>query len=259
VPKHRRSGPSTSRRLASATVVGAAVTGAVFGASGAATAADSPTVQNFNVQNFKPSTGSAKPMQQVAFKGRFADRGVPMVGQTVNLQASAPGKPWHTVRHTTTDVNGVARTAAPVHASGEWRMVMTGDLADKRVTPTKTVHVVQPKAKVVLSTAAKLAGTPYEYGGTSPSGFDCSGFTKYVFSKVGVDLPRTSSAQSDAVKTVAKAAKKPGDLLFFSDGGDVYHTAIYAGHGKMWTAPESGETVKLDNIFSSSYTVGRAW
>jgi cell wall-associated NlpC family hydrolase len=156
-------------------------------------------------------------------------------------------------------MTGVAQVTAPVHATGQWRMVMAGDLTDKRVTPSRTVHVDAPKAEEVLQTAAKLAGTPYEYGGTTPSGFDCSGFTKYVFSKVGVDLPRTSSAQAEAVKTVSKAAKKPGDLLFFSDGGSVYHAAIYAGHNKMWTAPESGETVKLSNIFDSSYTVGRAW
>lgn len=201
-------------------------------------------------------------MQKVDFKGKFTENGVPLSGQTVKLQATAPGNPWHTVRHTSTDANGVATTSAPIHATGQWRMVMTGDLVDKRVTPTKTIHVKQPeppKAKKVLRTAENLAGTPYQYGGTSPSGFDCSGFTKYVYDKVGVNLPRTSSAQADAVQSIAKAAKKPGDLLFFSDGGDVYHTAIYAGHGKMWTAPQSGETVKLDDIYTSSYSVGRAW
>lgn len=263
MPKHRRIRHSTTRRVASATVVGAAVTGAMISTSGTAAAADSPN----DVQRFQPGTGHGKPQQVVTFKGRFIEDGKPLANQRVTLRANAPGNPWHVKRTVRTDENGLAKASSKVHATGQWKMVLAGDLDDDgkdelRVSPTRTVHVETPdakKAKRVLQNAAKLAGTPYVYGGTTPAGFDCSGFTQYVYNKAGVNLPRTSDAQAGAVKRVSQAAKKPGDLLFFHEGGSVYHAAVYAGKGKMWTAPQSGETVKLDGIYSSSYFVGRAW
>jgi peptidoglycan DL-endopeptidase CwlO len=112
----------------------------------------------------------------------------------------------------------------------------------------------KPAAGGVLGVAASLAGTPYSYGGTSPStGFDCSGFTQYVFKQVGISLPRTAEEQRQAATPVSDP--QPGDLVFF--GNPAGHVGIYAGGGMMWDSPHSGEVVSKRAIYSSSVTYGR--
>jgi cell wall-associated NlpC family hydrolase len=113
---------------------------------------------------------------------------------------------------------------------------------------------LKPAAGGVLAIAAQYEGLMYSYGGTSPStGFDCSGFTAYVFRQVGISLPRTAEAQRQATTRVS--SPQPGDLVFF--GSPAYHVGIYAGNGMMWDSPRSGKAVALRSIWSSSVTYGR--
>lgn len=113
---------------------------------------------------------------------------------------------------------------------------------------------LKPAAGGVLAIAAQYEGLMYSYGGTSPStGFDCSGFTQYVFGKVGISLPRTAEQQRAATTRVSNP--QPGDLVFF--GSPAYHVGIYAGNGKMWDSPRSGQAVALRSIWSSNVTYGR--
>jgi len=93
----------------------------------------------------------------------------------------------------------------------------------------------------VLGIAASLAGIYYVYGGTTPAGFDCSGYTQYVFAKVGVSLPRTAEQQRQATTPVTNP--QPGDLVFF--GAPAHHMGIYAGNGKMWDSEQTGTPVML--------------
>ncbi|WP_370876649.1 C40 family peptidase [Amycolatopsis thermophila] len=111
----------------------------------------------------------------------------------------------------------------------------------------------------IVNAAAEEAGTPYRSGGSGPSGFDCSGLTQYAHKKVGITLPRTARDQRAAVRSVPKSQMRPGDLVFFSNGRSVYHVGIFAGNNKIWAAPESGDVVRLQTIWTNSYTVGRAW
>ncbi len=104
-----------------------------------------------------------------------------------------------------------------------------------------------------LAVAKKYIGTPYVYGGESPSGFDCSGFTMYVFAQIGVTIPRTASAQQSAVTPVSDP--QPGDLVFF--GSPAYHVGIYAGNGMMIDSPKPGKTVQVHKIWDTPSGYGR--
>lgn len=112
----------------------------------------------------------------------------------------------------------------------------------------------QLSGSAVVADAAKYLGTPYQWGGTSPStGFDCSGLVQTVFADLGVSLPRTSQEQATsgvAVPSLAQA--QPGDLVFFagSDGTATSpgHVGIYIGNGQMIDAPQSGSTVQVQAV-----------
>lgn len=102
-----------------------------------------------------------------------------------------------------------------------------------------------------IATEAKgYIETPYQFGGTDPSGFDCSGFTRHVYSSVGLSLPRTSSAQFDSLKTTT--APQAGDLVFFRiDGPDVSHVGIYLGEDRFIHAPSEGKKITIANLNSN--------
>ena len=112
-------------------------------------------------------------------------------------------------------------------------------------------------ANVLQVAAAAASGAYYVHGGSGPSGFDCSGFTSYVFSKVGVSLPHSSSAQRGVVASVS--SPQPGDLVFVYNGGggSIGHVAIYAGGGYWWEAANPSTGVGLHRAWSSAVSYGR--
>ncbi|WP_052361038.1 C40 family peptidase [Geomicrobium sp. JCM 19038] len=93
----------------------------------------------------------------------------------------------------------------------------------------------QSAADQVITEGKKHLGTPYRYGGTSPSGFDCSGYLVYIFDRaIDQSLPRTAAAQASAGDSVSKSNLKPGDLVFFNTSGrGVSHSGMYIGGGDM--------------------------
>jgi cell wall-associated NlpC family hydrolase len=99
----------------------------------------------------------------------------------------------------------------------------------------------------------------YVAGGTSPSrGFDCSGYTRYVYSRLGIGLPRVSRDQYRAGLKISRAQAVPGDLVFFtSSSGRIHHVAIYAGNGYVWHSPYPGKRVKLEHIWTSHVLFAR--
>jgi cell wall-associated NlpC family hydrolase len=106
------------------------------------------------------------------------------------------------------------------------------------------------------NTIQKLIGIDYDYGGTSTSGFDCSGFTGYVFKKLGLDLPRSSRDQFVIGKKVAREDLRAGDLVFFNTNGkSVSHVGIYVGNNKFaHSSTSKGVTI---TCLSDSYYVDR--
>lgn len=116
----------------------------------------------------------------------------------------------------------------------------------------------QEKVDAVIAYSKTFLGTPYVYGGESPSdgGFDCSGFTKYVFAKYGYTLNRISADQALNGVYVSRTNIQPGDLIFYSFEGNgvIGHVGIYLGNGKMIHSPKTGDTVKITDVSTSYWT-----
>ena len=107
-----------------------------------------------------------------------------------------------------------------------------GGVADEAAAQAEAEALAGRRQSVVAEADAQL-GVPYSYGGTTPSGFDCSGFTRWVFSHaLGRELPRTAAEQSALGTGVSLDELVPGDLLFWGSGSGVYHVGIYAGNGE---------------------------
>ena len=125
---------------------------------------------------------------------------------------------------------------------------------DPGVPPSSTATPEPTPRALVVATADELVGTRYRYGGNSPkSGFDCSGFVHWVYSRQGIELPRTTRGLTTAGTRVParRAELLPGDLLLFAGAGTrISHVAIYVGDGRIIHASSGQHAVRYDDLDS---------
>lgn len=108
-----------------------------------------------------------------------------------------------------------------------------------------------PGGQGAVQAAESQIGVPYEWGGEQPGvGFDCSGLTQWSWRQVGVSIPRTAEEQMQAVTPVPLSQMEPGDLVFWGSGGSASHVGIYIGNDEVVHAPSSGQTVRIQQIWS---------
>jgi cell wall-associated NlpC family hydrolase len=105
----------------------------------------------------------------------------------------------------------------------------------------------------LISYAYNFIGTPYVWGAEGPKSFDCSGFTKYVYSAFGVDLPHYTGSQIGEGSSVSRKNLAQGDLIFFNTDGSVSHVGIYIGDGEFIHASSGGNKVTVSNLGQNYY------
>jgi peptidoglycan DL-endopeptidase CwlO len=137
--------------------------------------------------------------------------------------------------------------------------------AEKRAASSRTFSSVSRGVERMSASAAHAlqiaeaaaSGAYYEHGGAGPNGFDCSGFTSYVFAQMGISLPHSSASQRAMVQSVS--SPQPGDLVFVYNGGggSVGHVAIYAGGGYWWEAANESVGVGYHRAWTTNVSYGR--
>lgn len=122
-------------------------------------------------------------------------------------------------------------------------------VASASTRPT-AVNPGQPSFSLagIFADGLNYVGTPYVYGGSTPAGFDCSGFVLYLYAKVGIHLEHNARIQGESGTIISEADAVPGDLVIFYGGA---HDGIYAGNGQVLDAPKPGGAVNVRNIWTS--------
>lgn len=133
------------------------------------------------------------------------------------------------------------------------KMGLTTAAASRSTSTRTTAPSSGASSSRVVNIAASYTGIMYRYGGSTPAGFDCSGYTQFVFAKAGISLPRSAEAQRRATTRVS--SPRVGDLVFW--GAPAYHVAIYAGNGMIYDSGRAGLPTQKRNMFSGSKSFGR--
>lgn len=141
------------------------------------------------------------------------------------------------------------RTALTGTATAAATTSTTTESAPAQAAPKPAAPPASAAGSAVIEIASRYVGVPYVSGGATPAGFDCSGFTSYVFAQLGISLPRTSGAQKSAGTVVSRSEARPGDLIWTPG-----HISIYAGGNTQIDAPRPGKTIQFRSIWQSNPT-----
>lgn len=139
-----------------------------------------------------------------------------------------------------------AAAEAAARAAAEEAARQAAQAAAAAAAPAVNANApVNPTGSAIADYALQFVGSPYVWGGTTPAGFDCSGFTQYVFAQFGISLPRTSYGQETVGTIVSPANAMPGDLVTYNN-----HSAIYIGNGMVVNAMSPGQGVAVCSMYA---------
>ena len=181
----------------------------------------------------------------------------PLPNQSLSVWIMRPDRTWSYYASVKTNDNGQAGILRYAGANNILQARWQGNATFSGAASNWAYIYVSSTGARYVQEASRHAGKPYQWGAVGPSRFDCSGFTMYVFGRFGKKLPHNSGQQYGVTRHIAQSQKQVGDLIFISSGGRISHVGIYAGGNDMWASPKSGDVVKRQRIWSSSYYVGR--
>ncbi|MFT8963250.1 hypothetical protein HLG73_10525 [Lacticaseibacillus paracasei] len=157
----------------------------------------------------------------------------------------------------TSTASSSAASSSAASSSANTSTTSASSSASASQAPASNTSSVSVSGGSIASNAAKYIGVPYVYGGTSPSGFDCSGLIYYAAKEAGINLPRTSQAQSTLGSYVSVSDLQAGDLVFWGGVGSAYHVGIYIGGGQYLHAPAPGQSVTIQSMAYFAPSFGR--
>ncbi|WP_051324069.1 NHLP-related RiPP peptide [Candidatus Solirubrobacter pratensis] len=195
-----------------------------------------------------------RPAEQ--YRGRYQLKLEEAQGLLKNAQPAAPAAPAAAAA----DPAAAAATAAAVSGAK-----LPPEIAKPLSDAIAAGQAPGPKALKAIEEASKYVGTPYHWGGSTPqTGFDCSGLMQWSYAQAGIQTPRVTYDQIDApnaAKVPDMADLRPGDMVFFSNAGDVHHVGMYLGDHQFLHAPSTGDVVKVSSLdepyFKSQFAGGR--
>ena len=194
---------------------------------------------------------AAAPVESAAAEPRYGK----VTASSLNIRSGAG---------TDYDKVGSLRLGKVVTILGEangWYQIESGYVSAEYVTIVDAAEAARSnKGQEIADYALQFVGYPYVYGGSSPKGFDCSGFTKYVYGQFGYSINRTASGQLDNGTAVSMSELQPGDLVMFKKAGSgskrASHVGIYIGGGKFVHASTARVGVIVSNMSDAYYTSG---
>lgn len=133
--------------------------------------------------------------------------------------------------------------------------------APLRTLATRSVfHYYPTPGQRIVTVAKRYVGGRYVEGGATPQGFDCSGYTMYVYEHANVHtLAHNAEVQRRSMRGISRAQARAGDLVFYMSGGAAYHVAIYAGHGWQYAAATPRDGVRYQRVWSSAVQYRTDW
>ncbi|MCD5534577.1 C40 family peptidase [Lactobacillus delbrueckii] len=219
-----------------------------YGVNGVTTGSSSTAASTNTASSTSTTASSQAPKAKKNATTNTSSNSNTSTSANTQSQSTASNSSASTTTNTNTAASNANTTSSTNTAASSSQAVSQAPTAS---TSTATT-TASASASAITSYALTFLGVPYVWGGTTPSGFDCSGLVQYVYSHFGINLGRTTYTQQSAGTKISVASAQAGDLYFWGSYGSAYHVAIALGGGQYVMAPAPGQNVMTGSV--SSYT-----
>lgn len=219
-----------------------------YGVNGVTTGSSSTAASTNTASSTSTTASSQAPKAKKSTTTNTSSNSNTSTSANTQSQSTASNSSASTTTNTNTAASNANTTSSTNTAASSSQAVSQAPTAS---TSTATT-TASASASAITSYALTFLGVPYVWGGTTPSGFDCSGLVQYVYSHFGINLGRTTYTQQYAGTKISVASAQAGDLYFWGSYGSAYHVAIALGGGQYIMAPAPGQNVMTGSV--SSYT-----
>lgn len=219
-----------------------------YGVNGVTTGSSSTAASTNTASSTSTTASSQAPKAKKSTTTNTSSNSNTSTSANTQSQSTASNSSASTTTNTNTAASNANTTSSTNTAASSSQAVSQAPTAS---TSTATTTALA-SASAITSYALTFLGVPYVWGGTTPSGFDCSGLVQYVYSHFGINLGRTTYTQQYAGTKISVASAQAGDLYFWGSYGSAYHVAIALGGGQYVMAPAPGQNVMTGSV--SSYT-----